>query len=261
MKQLLSLVTILSLLVGTSWAQCGPGGNCRNVPTPPLPTFDNYNASMNNLVNEINFSGQGANQLKGNRYLYTTASSGEVKFINLDKAHSFESIRYNALTNDLEVIYQDKTMYIRGTNVSSFTLNRAGKTQKFVNLNAYASTGKKEVRFAEIVQDGQVQMLKKIALNIEKPNYNVALSVGEKNYKISRKTKLFLSKKDKLHLVKTRKDVYKFFAANDFNAKSFAKKNRVKVNREKGLIQLVQSYNKIKIIDKKTNVIAKADNK
>lgn len=191
--------------------------------------------------------------LKGSPFLFREPKKGVVKIKNhYDKEYAFEQIRYDAFTHDLEVILEGKKRYIRGVDLNGFVLHHQGKKLYFINANRYSFKGTKLYGFVQLVEDGEVQLLKRVKVHILKSNYNVALNVGSNFDQFTRKTEFFYGHKGVLHQIKRKRDMYRFFSKHNYEAKTFMKQNKMKFRKykEQVLQLLARNYNNTQIVNK-----------
>lgn len=187
----------------------------------------------------------GLTKLGGNRYWIKENAEGVIRFKNSDKSYLFCNTKYNIFNQDLEVMLGGLIRYIKNKDVKSFSLTYKGRQKFFINSTFYPlQEKKKKGGYFEILENGEVQLLKKIVFEIKESNYNVALSVGEKNASIIQKSVYYLAKGSAIERVKGRKQVTKLFTTFGFDAKSAIKKYRFKVKKEADLKSLVQLCNK-----------------
>lgn len=183
---------------------------------------------------------------RGSPFLFEETKEGVVKIKNQPgKEYLFRQMRYDAFEQDIEVILEEKVRYIRGIDLTAFSLIDKGKKLYFINADSYTFKGVKLHGFVQLIEVGNLQVLKRVKIEILSSNYNIALSVGHNYDKLIRKTEYFFARKGVLYQIKNRKDIYRFFSKMNFDAKVFMKQNRIKFRRKKenALQQLARAYN------------------
>ncbi len=93
--------------------------------------------------------------------------------------------------------------------------------------------------FFEVLQDGEVQLLKKVYIEILRPNFSPALNVGSKDTKIIKKSEYFYAIKNKLNQIKkkTSLDAIQQYDPS-IDLESLVKKERINPNKESDLRKL-----------------------
>ncbi|OJJ22839.1 hypothetical protein BKI52_00375 [marine bacterium AO1-C] len=197
-------------------------------------------------------------QFVGNPYLHENFYAGTVALQGAkEKPSHFEKMRFNAFTNTLEITAGGKVSYVQGGAIRQFTLKQSGSTRTFINTQAY--TGTPKPLFIEMLEDGSLQLARGLIVKIEKPAYGSQANARPQRPKLARSMRFYLVKNKQLHLIKRKKDLYKFFAKTQLNAKSFVKKYRTKL-KTKDLKHLVKHYNGLST-STSPKVIAKSDQK
>lgn len=192
------------------------------------------------------FQQPGGNQLVGNPYIDESYYAGTVTFYNAKaKSNRFDKIRFNAFTHTLEITAGGKFSYLQGKIIQQFTLEQAGNRRVFINTQGYIGTPKPA--FIEVLEDGSgpLQLARGVIVKVEKPAYGAEVNARPKPSKLARSVRFYLIKDKQLQVIKRKKDVYKFFAKMEWNAKSFVKKHRTKL-KAKDLKHLVKHYNSLK---------------
>ncbi|WP_299452563.1 hypothetical protein [uncultured Microscilla sp.] len=190
--------------------------------------------------------------LKGNPFLFQETKKGAVKIKHhYNKEYAFANMRYDAFNHEIEVVLENKKRYIRGVDLNEFALYHEGKRLLFINANHYSFKSTKLHGFVQLIEDGEVQLVKRVKIDILKSNYNVALNVGNNYDKFIRKTTYFYAHKGVLYQVKSKRDLYRFFSKRNFNAKAVIKQHKIKFRKQKeqAFQLLARTYN-AQIIDK-----------
>lgn len=191
--------------------------------------------------------------LRGSPFLFLEPKKGVVKIKNLpNKDYAFEKMRYDAYSHEIEVSVDNQLRFIRGIDLTAFMLKHEGQKLYFINAEKYDYKGSKLYGFFQLLEDGALQVLKRVRVQILASNYSIALNVGHNYDQLIRKTEYYFARKGVLQMVKSRKEVYRFFSKLDFDAKSFMKQNKLKYrkNKENTLRQLVRAYNSNTLINK-----------
>jgi hypothetical protein len=93
--------------------------------------------------------------------------------------------------------------------------------------------------FFEVLQEGNIQLLKKVYLEILRPNFSPALNVGSKDTKIIKKSEYFYSINNKLNQIKKKASldaIQKYDSSIELE--SLIKKEKINLNKESDLRKL-----------------------
>ena len=183
---------------------------------------------------------------RGSPFLFQELKEGVVKIKNQPgKEYAFKQMRYDAFEHDIEVKLENKIRYIRGLDLTGFTLDHLGKKLYFINASVYTFKGTKLYGFIQLIENGDLQVLKRVKIETLSSNYSIALDVGYNYDKLTRKTEYFFARKGVLHQIKSKRNIYRFFSKTNFNAKTFMKQNKIRFRQQKenALQELARGYN------------------
>lgn len=182
----------------------------------------------------------------GDSYLDTHWKRSSFMFYNVDKTFDNYKARYDIRTNELEIKTPTEVKVVEGSRVRNFALTDSLNlhTAFYANAKDFTLDGKKQSGFFEVIEDGKIALLKKTDIEIKKPDYNVALSVGSLDEKILKKDTYYLLKGKELQEVRRKK----FFAAFGDQAsvvEAYADKNSLSPGDPRELQLIVQYYNSL----------------
>lgn len=184
--------------------------------------------------------------LRGDPFLYKEYVSGIIKFADENgREYSVQRMRYNALQDYLEILYNGTAEAIDGSKIDAMMFEIKG-TKKYLINGKFWKNGNSLTNmsgFFQVLVKGEGQMLKKVNTYLKKATYNVALNVGANYDEILKKTEYYYAKKDQLYKITSKRSIYNFFKGTKFDAKSYIKKYKLKVKKEAGKRQLILAYN------------------
>ncbi|OJJ20067.1 hypothetical protein BKI52_16470 [marine bacterium AO1-C] len=180
----------------------------------------------------------------GDKYRIDRDLVGLVTFKKLPKTDfMFGDLRFNLFSSDLEIKLNGVRRYIRSAKVKEFVIVDGFKRIRFINTDFYEGKMKDKKGFFEIIEDGDVQLLKKVRIIQQAGSYNIAKSVGNKDGRIFQKNKFYLAKGEKIYPVKGKKQIIKLFDSFGLETEKVIKENKLKVKRMSNLATLVKIYN------------------
>jgi hypothetical protein len=108
--------------------------------------------------------------------------------------------RYDIRLDEIEFRLSEGVRTLKGGRVRSILWidSLRQTTRLLANGREFSSDEKQKKGFYEIVVDGKVSLLKHIAVEILRPDYNVALDVGSRDFRIVKKQKFYFSLGGKL---------------------------------------------------------------
>lgn len=192
-----------------------------------------------------------ASKTVGTTYLDDNWNQGHIQLVGGQVVENFP-LKYDIKNNVIEV-KSDSEIKVCPSNIVSNFYWRNKETSKivqFVNCQDYKiRSGGPLVGFFEVVSDPNQlhKLFVKTNLVTIKPDYNVALSVGDRDTKIVKKEQYYLSNNDTVQLItKNKKKSLALFSVNEPLVTLFIKKNKLKFTKKEDLIRILAYYNTLK---------------
>ncbi len=185
----------------------------------------------------------GKGRMQGDPYLIDKWVSAEVKTQSDENSYLMDSVKLNLLNDRLEIIENGKLKMMLGAEIKEIQLFRPNRKLKAVNAKYYTYEGTPLNSFLEVVEEGKVQLLKRIVMTIKEANYVLALNIGSRSDEIIREDKFYFAEEGELYLVEGKKSVIKFFDAKSVDVRELIKKPEYWFRSEEGLQNLVRYYN------------------
>jgi hypothetical protein len=148
--------------------------------------------------------------------------------------------------DNLEIATPQGIKILNGTKVEQFEWVDAqtGEHEVFVNCDKFALDGTKAIGFGKVLSDKKVMLLEFNYVEMVQAAYNPALDVGSKDNKIVKKQKLYLVKDGVMNRC-DRKSILALLDDDQGTLRKYAKQNKINLNKQDGLKQLVDYYNSI----------------
>lgn len=154
--------------------------------------------------------------------------------------------KYDLERNTLYLKVGEFVKYIDGTNIEKFilsdSLNRT--VREFRNAKTFYLNDAPLIGFVEIVVDGPMILLAKTRIDVLKPDFNIALNSGSKDFKILKKRAIYYSVKFVCYEIQ-KKTLTKAFGDLQQEILSYTEKEKLKFRKERDLIKIVQYYNSV----------------
>jgi len=217
------------------------------------PSTINKNIRSANLLNQL--SSYGGNPGQAFLTLPSSEKSQTIGDVYLDAHWSQSSLllfddetlindyltRYDIQNNEFEFRLKGGIKVLAGVKVKNIVWIDSLTKQPRVMNNArdYTASVTPIDGFFEVLQDGEIQLLKKVYLEILRPNFSPALNVGSKDTKIIKKSEYFYAIKNKLNQIKkkTSLDAIQRYDSS-FVLESLIKKEKINLNKESDLRRL-----------------------
>ena len=148
--------------------------------------------------------------------------------------------RYDMHRNEFEFKFQNDVKVLKGSFVKNVVwLDSITESPRYlVNGRDYLEDGVPITGFIEVLVEGQNGLFKKMTIEILKPDYNPALAVGSKDYRIIKKGFYYFNIDENLFRIKSKKDIEPLQKEGDASIATFIKKEGIKFNQENDLIKL-----------------------
>lgn len=130
----------------------------------------------------------------GTTYLNDNWLTGSVEMTNGLTMKDL-SMRYDILTDNIEVNVNGKLSVIRGQEARSIVLIDPGTKSGYVLINGglYEKEGVRQTGFFRVVMNGNWSLLEKIEVVYEAPNYNQALGTGNQAGNYAQKSTFYIA--------------------------------------------------------------------
>lgn len=149
-------------------------------------------------------------------------------------------IRYDIYKNEFEFLIQKDVRVLQGTRVKNIVWidSISNQTRYMVNAKDYLENDVPLIGFFEVLVEGEITLLKKIRLEILKPDFNPALNVGSKDTRIVKKQTFYYSTDNHLTKIKSKKSLESISKENAKQMEVFIKKEGIKFTEERDLVKL-----------------------
>lgn len=189
----------------------------------------------------------------GDSYLDSTWALGSVKLFQKIGAPGREGdsianvpLRLDLYTNELELKANDAKdiRAVKGNQIRFFTLE---SPQRRIFLNARSFRSEDDLQgFVELVAGGRISLVEFTKLNIIKPNFNEALSVGSKDTKLVKTSQYYVVKGNTLFPLNTsKKKVLDALADRADDVEKFIKTNSLNLKSRTDLAKVFEYYNNL----------------
>ncbi len=186
-------------------------------------------------------------KLEGSLYLFDDWITGDV-FLKNNKVLKGYPIRYDLKNQLLEINASGEIKVCQLPLLKSFAYKEPigdsifyHNTSEVNNITYDLPKG-----VCQILLDGKIKLVKYEYIEIKEATYNVALSMGERNDKALKKSKIFALVNDNVFAVKgSIKKNETLFKDNLKEIENFVKKNKLKLKNESHLIRIFQFYQEL----------------
>ncbi|MBL7851342.1 MAG: hypothetical protein JNN04_10605 [Cyclobacteriaceae bacterium] len=184
-------------------------------------------------------------EVEGDSYLWKNWSPGSLTLYRENKTYEISGLKYDVLNFGLDIYFEsDKIKSLDGNLVQSFEY-KDSVTQiphRFVNGKNFTRDGAPVRGFLEVLCWGKVDVYAFTEATLLKPNYNVAIGSGSKNYQIYKKRVLLYSTATELRSL-SRKELETLWSERADEMKKFQKINKLNPSRERDLMLMVDYFN------------------
>lgn len=190
-------------------------------------------------------SGSSGPEVEGDPYLWTSWSPGSVTLYRENKTFELAGLKYDVLNYGIDVYFDaDRIKSLDGNLVQAFEY-KDSLTQlphRYVNAKDFTRDGVAVRGFLEVLCWGKVDVYAFTEAILLKPNFNMALGSGNKNYQISKKKVLLYSPGSELRPL-NRKELEKLWSERAAEMNKFQKVNKLNPSRERDLMLMVDYFN------------------
>jgi hypothetical protein len=216
------------------------------------PTINN-NVRSANLLNQLGsyrvtpgdiffpISSNEKSQTIGDVYLDAHWSQSSLLLFDNERLINDYLTRYDIQNNEFEFRLKGGVKVLAGVKVKNIVWidSLTKQTRIMNNAREYIASVTPIDGFFEVLQEGDVQLLKKVYLEILRPNFSPALNVGSKDTKIIKKSEYFYSINNKLNQIKKKASldaIQKYDSSIELE--SLIKKEKINLNKESDLRKL-----------------------
>ncbi len=190
-------------------------------------------------------SGASGDAVDGDPYLWPKWSPGSVTLYREDKVYELPGIKYDVLNYAIDILFdRDKLRLLDGSYVKEFEY-KDSLTQlphRFVNAKDFTRVGVPLTGFLEVLCWGKIDVYAYTEATLLKPNYNMAIGSGSKNYQINKKRTLLYSPGSELRPLNKR-ELSKLWSERETEMAKFQKINKLNPTRERDLMLMVDYFN------------------
>ncbi len=190
-------------------------------------------------------SGGAGDEVDGDPYLWTRWSPGSVTLYREDKVYELPGLKYDVLNYGIDILFdKDRLKSLDGGLIKEFEY-KDSLTQlphRFINAKDFVHDGAALKGFLEVLCWGKVDVYAFTEAILLKPNYNMAIGSGHKNYQISKKRVLLYSPGTELRPL-SKKELSKLWSEKGAEMKKFQKINKLNPSKERDLMLMVDYFN------------------
>lgn len=191
-------------------------------------------------------SGSNGPEVDGDPYLWTSWNPGSVTLYRENKTFDLPTgFKLDVLNHGIDVLFgEDRIKSLDGNLVQAFEY-KDSLTQvphRFVNAKDYSRNGVPLRGFLEVLCWGKVDVYAFVEATLLKPNYNMTLSSGNKNYQITKKKTLLYSPGNELRPL-SKKELSKLWSQRESEMARFQKINKLNPSKERDLMLMIDYFN------------------
>lgn len=190
-------------------------------------------------------SGSSGPEVEGDPYLWTSWSPGSVTLYRENKTFELAGLKYDVLNHGIDVYFDaDRIKSLDGNLVQAFEYKDSltNLPHRYLNAKDFTRDGVAVRGFLEVLCWGKVDVYALTEAILLKPNFNMALGSGNKNYQISKKKVLLYSPGSELRPL-NRKELEKLWSERAAEMNKFQKVNKLNPSRERDLMLMVDYFN------------------
>lgn len=151
--------------------------------------------------------------------------------------------RYDIHKDEFEFLVQNDVKILKGTAVKNIVwLDSLTSLPRFmINAKGYTEEKVPLAGFIEVLVEGTTMLVKKVKLEVLKPDFNPALNVGSKDARILKKEFYYFNNGKELIRVKSKKSIeplYTLYNNDSKRVEAYIKKEGIKFNNENDLVKL-----------------------
>jgi len=182
-------------------------------------------------------------EVVGDSYLSKSFGRSSIFLANGKMLEGFLT-RYNIQSDEFEFKLQGGLKFMKGTNVKNMVWvdSLDHSTRYLVDARDFYRRGVPLTGFLEVLVEGEVPLMKRILIETIRPNYNMALDVGSKDFTIVKTEKFFFAIKTELIEAKKR-TTKKALLHLSIEVEDFCERESINWNKQSDLVRLFQYIN------------------
>lgn len=144
----------------------------------------------------------------GDTYIDEEWKKGAFLMYGNDKSIEGYEIRYDLDKQELEVRTSTGVKVVGGNQVKSFLTLDPDEAEPWIFINAREFKPDHGLRFngfLQVLQDGNYALVSGYAIKVKRPDYNEAMNVGSRDYKIYKKEEMFFVRQGTLFRLPAKK--------------------------------------------------------
>lgn len=184
-------------------------------------------------------------RLLGDYYLDSKWNPAAILMYGSSKMIEGHYAKYDIEGGALELMVNNQIKMIPIRRIESFVWfdSLTQTPHAFVNAKGYMEKGVEMSGLLEVVEDGQIPLMKRTTIYIKQPSYVPAFDVGKKDIEIKKRDAFYYAKGKELTAIKKKKDLFLIFGDKMADMESYAETNHLKVKDESDLARLFEYYN------------------
>lgn len=149
-------------------------------------------------------------------------------------------VRYNVLANLFEVNVLSDIKGLEGDRVTEFTLvSPTAAVRRFMAGKYYRQPG-----FYEILDTGQVTLLRRTDVIVKPPDYSPQFNVGSRDTRIIKKTALYTALNDDVQVLSQHaRKFFRIFDTREDDVRAYAARNQLDLANEDHVVLIFRYYN------------------
>jgi hypothetical protein len=183
----------------------------------------------------------------GDTYISQDWKKGKVLLYGQEKFVGIYPVRYDLYSQEIEIQSAQGIRVIAGGKIRSFvTVEPYGRNSIFINIKEYSFKRPPSIDgFLKVVEDGPFALLSSTTINLKRPDYNEALNVGSRDYRIHKREKFFfLMNGTVTELPLRKKEFASLFPVGKRDLiNQFIRDNNLRLDREPDLIRIFSELN------------------
>ena len=203
--------------------------------------MSNNNLMQGDIIYQIRSSE--AREVIGDSYFDSHWSKSSI-LLNDGRLIEGKLIRYDIRLNEFEIRLSDVVKVIDGNLVKNVVWIDSidMSTRYFVSTREFNWDGPNLNGFVELLAEGSIPLMKRIVIEILKPDYNIALNVGSKDFRVIKKVKYYYGMDSNLFEVK-KKATIKNLKNKVSSIEEFINKEPMSWGNQKDLVALFTYIN------------------
>jgi hypothetical protein len=154
--------------------------------------------------------------------------------------------RYDIQNNHFEILRGKEIRAIPGQKIKDVVWidSLTNQPRLLANFTNYEYNEAPLTTFAEVLSDGEFKLLKRIALEILRPDFSPALNIGSKDFRIIKTVEYYYTIDKTLYKVKNAKSLQPLeTTVPDKKLKEFIKRESINIKSEEGLKKIFNYLN------------------